>query len=284
LDKLLSIRTCFCQFGHCFLVVAVLPIVRGGIKVLDPQWQASALLIKLLTRGLSVGYEPWKTLVRYRVAQTRQSRRGKWPAHSNWIMNDRNIAKQGSSMWQGVMRVWQTIQSGLEQQDPNTWAEIRRQPLFGNRLLTNDMGIQWGTYSRSNLILWMERGIKSIQDLVTTHGDRWRTFAEQPQIRRSTTAPPIYDRLIRGIPWIASPPPSPRIGQWLAPKDEEGNIVKVYHITRLEPFEATIYFKVTTKQLLLGEITHLSPLNPLEKYVLSNVGDLKGIPLVTTPL
>jgi hypothetical protein len=130
----------------------------------------------------------------------------------------------------------------------------------------------------------MERGIKSIQDLVTTHGDRWRTFAEQPQIRRSTTAPPIYDRLIRGIPWIASPPPSPRIGQWLAPKDEEGNIVKVYHITRLEPFEATIYFKVTTKQLLLGEITHLSPLNPLEKYVLSNVGDIKGIPLVTTPL
>lgn len=83
---------------------AVLPIVKGGIKILDPQWQASALLIKLLTRGLSVGYEPWKTLVRYRVAQIRQSRRGKWPSHANWIMNARNIAKQGSSMWQGVMR------------------------------------------------------------------------------------------------------------------------------------------------------------------------------------
>ena len=52
---------------------AVLPIVRGGIKIMDPQWQTSALLVKLLIRGLSVGYEPWKVLVRYRVAQTRQS-------------------------------------------------------------------------------------------------------------------------------------------------------------------------------------------------------------------
>ena len=61
--------------------MAVLSIVRGGIKILDPQWQTSALLVKLLIRGLSVGYEPWKVLVRYRVAQSRQSRRGKWPAH-----------------------------------------------------------------------------------------------------------------------------------------------------------------------------------------------------------
>ena len=134
---------------------AVLPIVRGGIKILDPQWQASALLIKLLIRGLSVGYEPWKALVRYRVAHTKQSKRGTWPSHANWIMNARNIAKQGSTMWQGVMRAWQTIQAGVEQMDPQTWTEITRQPLFGNRLLTNEVGIQWGTEPRSNLIRWM---------------------------------------------------------------------------------------------------------------------------------
>ena len=93
---------------------AVLPIVRGGIKILDPQWQASALLIKLLVRGLSVGYEPWKALIRFRVAQTQQSRRGKWPAHSNWIMNSRNLVKKGSKMWQGILKAWQTVQAGLE--------------------------------------------------------------------------------------------------------------------------------------------------------------------------
>lgn len=55
---------------------SVLPVVRGGIKILDLQWQISALLVKLLIRGLSVGYEPWKALVRYRVAQTVSPKRG----------------------------------------------------------------------------------------------------------------------------------------------------------------------------------------------------------------
>ena len=111
----------------------VLPIVRGGVKILDPQWQASALLVKLLVRGLTSGYEPWKTLVRHRVAQTRQSRSGRWPPHANWMMNNHHPAKQGSSMWQGVMKAWNSIQSGLEQQPPESWAETMRQPLFGNR-------------------------------------------------------------------------------------------------------------------------------------------------------
>lgn len=85
---------------------SVLPIVRGGVKILDPEWQASTLMVKLLIRGMSVGYEPWKSLVRYRVAQTKQSRRGRWPSHANWIMNSQNLVKQGSTMWQGVMKAW----------------------------------------------------------------------------------------------------------------------------------------------------------------------------------
>lgn len=87
----------------------VLPIIRGGVKILDPEWQASALLVKLLIRGLSVGYEPWKTLVQHRVSQTKQSRRGRWPAHANWIMNSAHLVQQGSTMWQGVMKAWSTI-------------------------------------------------------------------------------------------------------------------------------------------------------------------------------
>ena len=132
----------------------VLPIVRGGVKIIDPQWQASALLVKLLIRGMSVGYEPWKSLVRYRVAQTRQSRRGKWPTHANWIMNNQRLLKQGSTMWQGVMKAWNSIQFGLEQQDPTTWAEIMRQPLYGNRMLTSKTWVQWGTEKISNMKWW----------------------------------------------------------------------------------------------------------------------------------
>lgn len=123
----------------------VLPIVRGGVKILDLEWQASTLHMKLPIRGLSLGYEPWKVLVHYRMAQTKQSRRGRWLAHVNWIMNSPHLVKQGSSMCEGVMKAWSTIQYGLKQQEPTNWSKIARQPLFGNSILTNKIGVQWST-------------------------------------------------------------------------------------------------------------------------------------------
>ena len=231
----------------------VLPIVRGGVKILDPQWQASALLIKLLIRGLSVGYEPWKSLVRFRVAQTQQARRGKWPSHANWIMNARTLVKQGSAMWQGVMKAWHTIQPGLEQQDPSTWDEIIRQPLFGNRLLTNTQGIQWGTDAKTNLKFWAEKNIRTIKDILSEDGQGWRPFTDHVSLRRSSTSPQQYIRIIQSIPW----PPAPIIpqtrGLWIAAKEEDGRIHKVFHIIRAEPMETTAYIRLRTEQLQLVE-------------------------------
>lgn len=228
---------------------AVLPIVRGGVKILDPQWQSSALLVKLLMRGLSVGYEPWKTLVRYRVAQTRQSRRGKWPAHSNWIMNSHRLVAHGSPMWQGVMRAWGTIQSGLEQQDPTNWSEIARQPLYGNRFLTNEDGTQWGTKAKTNMLWWSEKEYRSLKDIARTDWHGWRTYAELSRLRLSRVAIPLYTRLLNSIPWDARPQPPPAVGQWFAKPEPDGSIHTVYQIQHTDSLEATVFRKETSKQL-----------------------------------
>ena len=220
----------------------VLPIVRGGVKILDPEWQASALLVKVLIRGMSVGYEPWKALVRYRVSQTKQSRRGRWPAHANWIMNSAHLVQQGSTMWQGVMRAWGTIQSGWEQQDPQSWSEIARQPLFGNKFLTNDKGVQWGTEFRSNMRWWSEKKFRTLQDIAKTDGEGWRSFAELRRLRRTNVVPLLYARVVRSIPWAATHMPTHQLGQWIAAK-EDGSIQLVYHIQNSSPFEADIYRK-----------------------------------------
>ena len=221
----------------------VLPIVHGGVKILDPEWQASALLVKLLIRGMSVGYEPWKALVRYRVSQTKQSRRGRWPAHANWIMNFAHLVQQRSTMWQGVMRAWSTIQSGLEQQDPQSWSEIARQPLFGNRFLTNERGVQWGTEIRSNMRWWSEKKFKTLQNIARIDGEGWRSFAELRRLRRTSVAPPLYARVVSSIPWAANPMPTHRVGQWIAAKEEDGSIQMIYHLQNTSPFEAKIYSK-----------------------------------------
>jgi hypothetical protein len=213
-----------CARARVKWATAVLPIVRGGIKIIDPNWQASALLVKLLIRGMSVGYEPWKSLVRYRVSQTRQSRKGRWPTNANWIMNNQHLAKLGSPMWQGVMKSWNTIQSGLEQQDPTTWSEIMRQPLFGNRLLTNEVGIQWGTKSRSNLLRLADKGFHKLKDIARWDGHGWCTFQELLRIRRSRITTNLYARMVASIPWDATPMPPPAPGQWVAKQEEDGRI------------------------------------------------------------
>lgn len=231
----------------------ILPIVRGGVKVLDPQWQAATLLIKLLIRGLSVGYEPWKSLVRYRVAQTQQTRRGKWPPHSNWIMNNRNLVKQGSSLWQGVLKAWHTMQGGLEQQDPTTWDEVIRQPLYGNRFLTNEQGLQWGTDPKTNLKYWAEKTIWTVKDIVQEDGNGWKPFADLEKLRRSSAAPQMYVRILNSIPWQSIPILPSTLGLWIATKEEDGSIYKVYHITRAEPLETTTYIKLATEQLQMTD-------------------------------
>ena len=250
---------------------AVLPIVRGGVKIIDPQWQASALLVKLLIRGLSVGYEPWKVLVRYRVSQTRQSRRGKWPTHANWTMNNHHLLKQGSSLWQGVMRAWNTMQSGLEQQDPHTWAEIMRQPLYGNRMLTNELGVQWGTEPISHMRWWAEKGFLTLKNIARNVGHGWRTYQELITLRRAKIAPALYARLVLSIPWDAYPRPTPSPGQWLAAK-VDNNIQQVYHLHTLDPHVATLYRKDLTEQLALVETQQRVPIEAREVRVVRTLG------------
>ena len=62
------------------------------------------------------------------------------------------------------MKAWNTIQFGLEQQDPQSWSEIARQPLIGNQFMANEMGVQWGTKFRSNMRWWSKKNFKTLQD------------------------------------------------------------------------------------------------------------------------
>jgi hypothetical protein len=42
-----------------------LPIAKGELGIIDPKTQSEALLAKLLVRGLALGGEPWKELIRH---------------------------------------------------------------------------------------------------------------------------------------------------------------------------------------------------------------------------
>ena len=118
-------------------------------------------------------------------------------------MNSAHLVIQGSTMWQGVMRAWSTIQSGLEQQDPQSWSEIARQPLFGNKFLTNERGVQWGTEFRSNMRWWSEKKFSTLQDIAKIDGGGWKSFAELCRLSTTreivTNSTEIQNKTIEGL-------------------------------------------------------------------------------------
>ena len=169
-------------------------------------------------------------------------------------MNSPALVKQGSAIWQGVMKAWGTIQSGLEQQDPSNWLEIIRQPLFGNRFLTNDLGVQWGTDPKTNIRTWAEKGFKSLKDIATEDCYGWKSYPELLRFRNSTRVPQLFTQLVANIPWAPTPQPATIAGQWLASKEEDGQIQYVYHVTNPAERRAKLYRKDNTGQLqLIGE-------------------------------
>lgn len=49
--------------------IVTLPLSCGGLGIIDPKTQLEALLAKLLVRGLALGSEPWKEILRHHVDQ-----------------------------------------------------------------------------------------------------------------------------------------------------------------------------------------------------------------------
>jgi len=130
-----------------------------------------------------------------------------------------------------------------------------RQPLYGNRLLTNEVGVQWGTEPRTTMIWWPQRNLKSLQDAIRPDGSGWKVF-EELSLRRTRVTPTLYGRLRSSTPWAATPAPPPFVGQWLAPKSTAGSITRALQVTCVDPLQATLYHKDATKKLRLVEHQH----------------------------
>ena len=147
-----------------------------------------------------------------------------------------------------------------------------RQPLFGNRLLTNEMGVQWGTEARSKMRPWAEKNLQALKDISKDNERGWCTFLEIKRLRRTRAAPYLYAKLVQSIPWEATPQPVTSLGQWLAAREEDGHIRTVYHIQKLQPLAAHAYKKETSKQLTLTSTNQSPPVGAQEVRIIRTMG------------
>ena len=68
-------------------------------------------------------------------------------------------------MFMAIWAAWCKVRDGLTHALPSSWAEVLRQPLFGNRNLRDTEGNMLGTHSHTKLGLWSKRGFSHIADI-----------------------------------------------------------------------------------------------------------------------
>lgn len=140
------------------------------------------------------------------------------------------------------------------------------------------VGIQWGTDARSTMLRWMERGMQSLSDMANPEGGGWLPFEQNPKLHQNRITGAIYNRILQSIPWDNTPPTSITPGQWIAPKEADGTIHRVLHITRGEPLEATLYHKDSTERLTPAAQQHICFGEELgEVRVVSCLGDKRTV-------
>jgi hypothetical protein len=128
-----------------------LPTTKGGCGVIDPKTQSETLLAKLLIRGLALGGEPWKELLRFRADQI------KLPVHGmgsntqdiNWLFAAPKLKRLPYSLWRSIVNAWMNVRPSLCKSEPTTYAELFRQPVFRNPLITNQENRSLGLSGRN---------------------------------------------------------------------------------------------------------------------------------------
>jgi hypothetical protein len=230
------------------------PISAGGLKILDPIIQASALISKLVVRGLKPGWEPWKTFVRFHVDQAKYTGYAHWLHHRHWFMHAKAAQTTSTQLWRCTFKAWTMVRTGLEQIQPRTQQEILRQPLFGNYHLRCFTGTPWGLEQMSNLGTWQRNNTFTIQDIWDPTAGDWKSEATIKRQTRSRTAAIQRQEIIDSIPWRITIYQPPQTGEWVTP-DIGVAIHTVYHVTSIEDgqHKGLLYIRLKSEELVLAD-------------------------------
>jgi hypothetical protein len=199
----------------------VLPTAQGGLGIIDPKVQSEALLAKLFIKGLTLGGEPWKELLRHRANQVRLPVHGLGPSTQdiNWMFVATKLKRPPTSLWKSILHAWMSVRPGLCKSEPTNSAETLRQPVFGNPLVVNQEGKPLGLSGRSERNSLANAGCSRVRDFWDTEEKEWKGLSAlgvsfHPINRRNR------DIIIANIPWDpATSNNVPSAGEWISKKE-----------------------------------------------------------------
>ncbi len=100
------------------------------------------------------------------------------------------------------------VRPGLIKAIPTSTAEILRQPIFGNPLILNQLGVPLGLSGLSEGNAFTRAGRTRIKDLWNQAGQEWKSLAELGMSYHASNKK-CKETFIASIPWPLSEDPSP---------------------------------------------------------------------------
>ena len=67
----------------------------------------------------------------------------------NWLFAAKKLKRPPTSLWKSILSAWMNVRPGLSKMEPTNVAEVLRQPVFGNPLITNQDSKPLGLSGRS---------------------------------------------------------------------------------------------------------------------------------------
>jgi len=199
----------------------VLPTTQGGLGIIDPKVQSEALLAKLLVRGLTLGGEPWKELLKHRANQVRLPIHGLGPSTQdiNWLFAATKLKRPPTSLWKSILHAWMSVKPGLCKSESTNSAKTLRQLVFGNPLILNQEGKPLGLSGKSEGNSLANAGCSRIRDFWDAEEKEWKGLSAlgvsfHPSNRRNR------ELIIASIPWDPTTSNNAlSAGKWISKKE-----------------------------------------------------------------
>jgi len=180
-------------------------------------------LAKLFIRGLAPGGEPWKELLRHKANQVRLSIHGLGPNTQdiNWMFTTTKLRRPTASLRKSILHSWLSVRPELCKSEPTNSAEILRQPIFGNPLITNKDGRPLGFSGRSVGNALASVGCSRVGDFWDPEEEDWKGLSAL-EVSFHLINRLNRNLIIASIPWDpATASNKPMVGDWVNKKEAD---------------------------------------------------------------
>ncbi len=118
----------------------------------------------------------------------------------NWLFVATKLKRPPTSLWKSILSAWMNVRPGLSKSESTNAAEVLRQLVFGNPLVTNQDRRPLGLSGRSEGNALVNAGHSRVGDFWDLEAKTWKNLSALGMSSHASNKP-NRDLIVASIPW-----------------------------------------------------------------------------------